>query len=501
MPTPPPVWRTRTKNQKKGALYILRALLLLSLCFALNTCTQPPSILEKIQTIGELRVATRVSSSTYYLGSEGPLGLEYELAQQFAEFLGVNLVMYAPDDFSDVIQDVVSEKAHMAAAGLSVTGPREEILRFSHSFMETTPQLVYRYGQGRPKSLDDVDAGELTVVAASSHEEQLRLLRQHHPELSWETVRGVDAESLIHKVNKGEIKYTVADSTDVLLNRYFYPNIRPAFDLKAPEPIAWAFSKNEDTSLLEASNAFFEELVQGQQLADLKERHFGHTKRFDFVGSRLFLRHTKSRLPRYLDDFETAANQYELPWQLLAAIGYQESHWNPKAVSPTGVRGIMMLTQGTAKQMGVSKRTDPTQSIMGGARYFVRVKGKIPERIQEPDRTWLALAAYNVGFGHLEDARVLTEMHNKDPDRWVDVREHLPLLSQKKWYSQVRRGYARGWEPVLYVDNIRSYYETLLWQTSSRNYGAQDEQTEEKIEPEEPTLEEEDGSAPDLVET
>ena len=144
-------------------------------------------------------------------------------------------------------------------------------------------------------------------------------------------------------------------------------------------------------------------------------------------------------------------------------MGYQESHWNPDAVSPTGVRGIMMLTEATARQLGVEDRVDPRQSIFGGARYLRRIKRKIPERIAEPDRTWLALAAYNIGFGHLEDARILTQANGGDPDRWEDVREHLPLLADPKWHTRTRHGYARGGQPVHYVENIRYYYDVLLW--------------------------------------
>jgi membrane-bound lytic murein transglycosylase F len=155
-----------------------------------------------------------------------------------------------------------------------------------------------------------------------------------------------------------------------------------------------------------------------------------------------------------------------MDWRLLAAIGYQESHWNPEAVSPTGVKGIMMLTHDTARMMGVENREDPKESILGGARYLMRVKRKIPERIPEPDRTWFTLAAYNIGFGHLEDARIITEMLDGNPDDWFEVRANLPLLTQKKWHSRVKRGYARGWAPVHYVDNIRSYYEALMWLTA-----------------------------------
>ncbi len=121
----------------------------------------------------------------------------------------------------------------------------------------------------------------------------------------------------------------------------------------------------------------------------------------------------------------------------------------------------MMLTMNTAREMNVENRLDAAQSLRGGAAYLLKLKERLPERIKDPDRTLFALAAYNVGFGHLEDARVLTARNGKNPDSWEDVRRHLPLLSKKKFYSTVKHGYARGGEPVLYVDNIQ-YYKTYL---------------------------------------
>ena len=161
--------------------------------------------------------------------------------------------------------------------------------------------------------------------------------------------------------------------------------------------------------------------------------------------------------------FQEIANAYELDWRLLAAIGYQESHWKPDASSYTGVRGIMMLTQKTATQLGLTDRLDPKQSIEGGARYFLQLRDRIPDRIEEPDRSWMALAAYNMGMSHLEDARVLTQKRGGDPDSWHDVNENLDLLSQEKWYSDLKFGYARGFEAKQYVENIRSYYDILIW--------------------------------------
>jgi membrane-bound lytic murein transglycosylase F len=159
--------------------------------------------------------------------------------------------------------------------------------------------------------------------------------------------------------------------------------------------------------------------------------------------------------------FRKYAKKYDLDWRMLVAIGYQESLLNPDAVSPTGVRGLMMLTRKTAKEMGIKNRLDPENSIKGGAKYFDITRKSIPDEVKEPDRTWFALAAYNVGFYHLEDARIITEKRGLDPNKWLDVKTSLPLLAQRKWYKDTKYGYARGWEPVRYVENIRSYYDIL----------------------------------------
>jgi membrane-bound lytic murein transglycosylase F len=168
-------------------------------------------------------------------------------------------------------------------------------------------------------------------------------------------------------------------------------------------------------------------------------------------------------LPRYRDFFLEAERSTGIDWRLIAAIAYQESHWDPLAISPTGVRGMMMLTAHTADMMEVGDRHDARSSILGGAHYYLRVRLKVPERIHEPDRSWLAVAAYNLGFGHLEDARILTQFQGADPDQWDEVRERLPLLSDKAWYSRVQRGFAPGQTAVKYVDNVRRYYEILMW--------------------------------------
>ena len=174
-----------------------------------------------------------------------------------------------------------------------------------------------------------------------------------------------------------------------------------------------------------------------------------------------FLRHIETRLPHYRDEFQQAEKATGVPWTLLASVAYQESKWNRHAVSPTGVRGLMMLTRSTANALGIRNRLDPAKSISGGARYLSYLHKRVPSEIRMPDRMFVALAAYNVGFGHMKDARVLAEQLGKDSTKWDDLKEVLPLLSQKEYYEDLPHRYARGWEPVHYVKRIRAYRKIL----------------------------------------
>ncbi len=314
------------------------------------------------------------------------------------------------------------------------------------------------------KMCEDLYNRKLVVLAGSSHEEELKRLKSSHPELKWQSRADLESAELMQMVLNREIDYTIADSNEFAVSRRFMPTLGVAFDLTKPQPLAWAMAHAEDGSLYSAMEAFFKRIKADGTLNELIERHYGHIGRLNFVELSTFVRHYKNRLPKYKDFFLEAQEISGIDWRTLAAIGYQESHWNPKAKSPTGVRGIMMLTLAAAKQMKVKSRLDPRQSILGGARYLRYIEDKLPDRIQEPDRLWLTLAGYNVGFGHLEDARILTEHLGDNPDKWVDVKKHLPKLSLKKWYTGLKHGYARGKEPVNYVDNIRGYLELLRWQ-------------------------------------
>ncbi|MCC6209143.1 MAG: membrane-bound lytic murein transglycosylase MltF [Gammaproteobacteria bacterium] len=424
-----------------------------------------PTRLQRIVDEGHLVVVTRDSPSTYYTGAEGPSGFEYDLARLFTDHLGVELQIMAPASLSAILPMVADGRADLAAAGLAVTQERSKRVRFGPAYDQISQQLVYRKGTPTPASLSDLDGEVIDVVSGSSHAERLKWLASGHPDINWYENEDADSKQLLHRVWKREISYTVVNSNDISLNQRVYPELRVAFDVTEPQPLAWAFAKGEDDSLVAAAEDFFELIRDNGQLRQLHERYYGHVQDFDYVETRRFISHIYGRLPEYKPYFVEAARRNDLDWRLLAAMGYQESHWNPAAVSPTGVRGIMMLTNTTASELGIEDRIDPNNSIDGGARYFSLIKRRIAQDIAEPDRSWFALAAYNMGLGHLEDARALTAQRGGDPLKWVDVKESLPLLTRKEWFEQTRHGHARGNEALQYVENIRSYYDTLVWRT------------------------------------
>jgi len=433
----------------------------------IGTCSSPPSILEQVLETGELRVVTRDSPTSYTIGPNGPSGPEYDLVQAFADELGVTLVMEPVDSISEILPKLLSGEAHMAAAGLSVTDDRRRFLSFGHPYKSVDVHLIYKLGTGKPRSIEDILDRSIEVVASSSHVDLLASLREAYPTLSWTENADIGLADLLAKVANDEIDLTVADSPDFNIQRHFYPDLRVALDLEIGDRLAWAFPKDVADSLLARSDEFLINADRSGMLARVQDRYFGHTRKFDYVGTRNFIRHYENRLPRYRAMFEQAGLEWGVDWRLLAAIGYQESHWRSQAVSPTGVRGIMMLTQDTADYLSIDDRLDPESSIFGGARYYARQTERVADTVGEPDRMYMALAAYNVGFNHVKDARMIVEWDGGNPDSWLDIRKALPLLAQRKWYSRVPYGYARGWEPVLYVNNIRSYYNILKWLTAN----------------------------------
>jgi len=457
-----------TRAAQKARLRRIRYLglvvaLLLSLPLLILQITMDKDLLEQVRDRGVLNVVTINGPTTYYRGTDGNAGFEYDLASAFAGHLDVELNMVEVGRIADLLPEVLAGRADLAAAGLAITEERKKLAAFSVPYQTIQHQVVIRAGSKSVRQVEDLVGRDILVAAATSHVERLEALRSDHPDLRWRVDDEATPENLLVRLAENGLDITVANSDIVSLVRQYYPELKIVISLPPPFQVGWVFAQSNDTSLLEAANDFLTQFRKSGELDVLVDRYYGSSGRFDYVSTTTFLEQAEALLPTYADQFRRAARLVDMDWRLLAAMAYQESHWNPDAVSPTGVRGIMMLTRDTAEFIGIEDRRDPEQSIAGGARYIRQLIDRLPERIKQPDRTWLALAAYNVGMGHLEDARILTQKAGRDPDLWLDVQQFLPRLADPEWHKQTRHGYARGYEPVVYVNRIRGYYEILAW--------------------------------------
>ncbi|MEK7207370.1 MAG: membrane-bound lytic murein transglycosylase MltF [Pseudomonadota bacterium] len=417
--------------------------------------------LQEIKSSGELVVLTRSSPTTYYETPEELAGFEYDLVMDFADFLGVTARFVVAEKYSDVIPRLIKGDADMAAAGIAITDARRRHIKFGPPYQEIRQQVVYRTGTTRPTSVQDLTGRQIEVQAGTAYVERLNELKQQNPNLKWNEV-DTETEDLLSLVWQGLLEITVADSNIVALSRQYHTDLQVAFDIQKPESLAWAFPPGNDDSLVNAAEKFLSKARASGELARLIDRYYGPASRVNFINLTTYKLRIRNRLPVFQSLFEQAGKKYNLDWRLLAAMGYQESTWNPKAISPTGVRGLMMLTEETAEHLGVKDRLDPAQSIDGGARYILDLTERMPDSVTGPDRVWMALAAYNIGLYHLEDARIITQKRKRDPNKWNDVKESLPLLADEAWNSKAKYGYARGLEPVLFVNRIRAYYDVLV---------------------------------------
>ncbi|HEP0305038.1 TPA: membrane-bound lytic murein transglycosylase MltF [Providencia rettgeri] len=448
-------------NLKVNYLIIVVIALLATMVIGFNVrwLNTQNSQINKIISQGELRISA-VSSPLIYIDEQKQLrGFDYELAQGFASYLGVKLKITIRPTFEQIFDDLENGDADIAVAGLLYNKDRLAKTKTGPSYLNVTQQLVYRKGTNRPKNFNEI-TGKLLVTAGTAHASTLKELAKEYPNLKWEETSKYNTSQILEMVADGEVDYTLEDSIAVALQQRIHPQLAVAFDLLDDHAVTWYMRRSKENSLDAALLDFFNISHESELLARLNEKYFSHVESFDYFDTMAFIKAIDNKLPEYQPLFEKYAQVID--WKLLAAIAWQESHWDPLATSPTGVRGLMMLTKPTATTMGIADRLDPEESIKGGAAYIAYIMERLPETIEEDDRIWFALSAYNMGYGHMQDVRKLTEMLGGDPNRWLDVKARLPLLTQKKYYSQLTYGYARGHEAYRYVENIRRYHQSLV---------------------------------------
>ncbi|HLX24685.1 MAG TPA: membrane-bound lytic murein transglycosylase MltF [Usitatibacter sp.] len=443
-----------------GARGFTGRIIALLACLAAG-CEEAPKPIAPVADSGELVVLTVNGPSTYFEDEQDrPSGLEYDLVTLFAKQLGVKARFILVDNPAKIDAILRKGKAHLAAAALPKHFDFPGGLAWGPSYLSTQHQVVCR-DETKAKKLDDLTGKRIGVI-----EETVADYLLTEPTKVTVPIERLGPETstadLLERVAKGSLDCALVESTRFTLARRYFPTLEPAFNVGKPLEYAWLVSTVDKKRILDAAGPFFERIRKDGTLKRLVDRYYSHATRFTAIDSTALLEQISTQLDKLTPHFVEAETASGIDWRLIAAIGYQESHWDAKATSPTGVRGFMMLTEDTADRMQVKDRLDARESIIAGARYLAMLKAdQIPARVTEPDRTFLALAAYNLGIGHLEDARILAQRSGLNPDKWQDVRQVIPRLSDPATYPSLKHGYARGGEAMQLVDNIRNYYDII----------------------------------------
>ncbi len=422
------------------------------------------SRLVQIQRKKVLNVVLLNSPSTYYIGVDGPTGFEYDLLESYAKHLGVKLNITPAHTIQEAIELSKNPKIDITSASLVKTPERRKYFNFGPSYFEVQEQVICYRGMLStnkfPRDVEDLAGLNIVVGKGTSYSETIKSLQNDGFDINATFTSELSTEELLKKVSKHEIDCTVADSNVYALNLRYFPEISMAFSISGREQLSWLLQK--DTPELKADMySWLNTFNQQGKMIQLKDHYYSYVRFFDYYNTKMFYKRMKSRLPKYQKIFEEVSTRFGIPWTLLASISYQESLWNPKAKSFTGVRGLMMLTKNTAKLLGVTNRLDPKQSIVGGTRHIKQMLKFVSKEVVGENRLKFALAAYNIGLGHIRDAQHLAREIGLNENVWNDLKIVLPLLSQKKFYRDLEYGYARGEEPVKYVESIYNYRDIL----------------------------------------
>ena len=435
-----------------------KILILVFLCIPLLTSCAGEDSLDRIKKSGEITVLTQNNAHCSYTYRENPMGFEYELAKSFSQYLGVKLKVLTPS-WDGLIQALNKGKGDFIAASMTIVPSRQKEADFSDGYLRIQQKVIVHASHRRIKKLESLKGKTIHIRRGTSYAERLAELKADGLDINIKLYDDIPTEEFMRMIANKEIEATIADSNVALLNRRYFPDVKISLPIEEPQLLGWAVKKGEKR-LLRKVNKFFKKIKKDGTFAKIYEKYYANVEIFDYFDLKKYHKRLDTRLPEYEKIIRKAAKKYGFDWRLIAAAIYQESHFDPKARSFTGVEGIMQLTRNTAREMGIKDRNDPKQSIMGGVKYLNKLYSKY-EGAMDPDRLLIALASYNVGRGHVLDAQAIAKERNLNPNSWAALEEILPLLRYPKHYKKTRYGYCRGTEPVRYVNRILTYYDIL----------------------------------------
>lgn len=469
------LWRSHFQAGTRFAVRLCRNLLLLPV-LALLACDHPPTppsslFLAEVQAavprndlpaFSVLTVAFCSDPASWFISGDGEFaGFEHDLLKQFTQEVRLKLRPAATRNSADLRTSLKKSRASLSAGLYRPNDSDDDSIVWTDSFYTAEPVIVYNTDIRRPRNWEQITGDVVAYLQNSGMDSLVAELSETHPGIRWKPVAAPSTDALLSLVDEGVYPYALVSSHKVALARNIYLNFATAFSTGAKIEMAWALPANKHY-LLDSLNSFIARAKEDGLIDQLAERYFHPLQQVPRFDAGVFQERIRNDLPELRSLFHRAQETTGVEWRLLAAVAYQESQWDPFATSETGVRGFMQITLNTARHLGVKDRLDPDESVQAAAGYLRTLKERLPDSVAEPDRTWMALASYNIGFGHLEDARRLAREQNLDPNLWKDIKQTLPLLAQPEYYNRARHGYARGGMPVAFVDRVRAYYDILL---------------------------------------
>ena len=427
----------------------------------INGCSKESSKLKQIKSNGILRIALVADPPHYFPNKVKKRGYDFELVSHYAKSIDVELEIIKTNTSNEIIFLLNQGKVDIGILGSSPEFDQkniENVVTYNNSKWYV---IGNRANRQLPKSIDSIEPNTMIVANGSNASFILHSIEEDYSSLLWDELKNTNVRSILERINENHSKISIISEDIYVYYQYLFPETKKIFVLPIKYPSRWLVKNNNNLSFLYSINSFFNKYKQNGKLEKIGKTYYEHLNAFDYVDIRYYLKRIDKKLPKYKKYFVEAAKNSALDARIIAAVSYQESHWNRKARSPTGVRGMMMLTLDTAKRVGVKNRLNAKQSIFGGAKYLKILYESFSNTIEEPDRLWFTLAAYNIGLGHVEDARTITKSQGDNPNSWIDVEKHIPKLSQKKWYKKTRHGFARGYEPIEFVRRVRRYYDIL----------------------------------------
>ncbi len=422
---------------------------------------------------GSITAITDYNSTNYFVYRGEPMGYQYELLNLLAEHLGLNLDVIVNNDLDESFDCLINGSCDLLAKNVTVTRERSHLVDFTVPHSQTRQVLIQRkpdnwqHMTGRELDLhlirNPLELGGKTVHVQrnSAYAARLRNLMEEIGDTIIIVEVGNVAENLITMVAEGEISYTVSDEHIARVNNTYFDNIDIGTAISFPQNLAWAVRKG-DTHLRDSIDKFLSNFKSTVEYRLLYAKYFLNQRSAWMVQSDFYVL-TSGRISPYDDLIKKYSEEIGWDWRLLASMIYQESNFRHDVESWAGAGGLMQLMPGTARQFGVSDIANPEENIRAGVRYIKWLDEILSERIPVmEERIKFILASYNVGLGHVLDARALARKYDRDPDRWTDNVDYFILNKSDPEYfldPVVRHGYARGQEPYSYVGEILNRYE------------------------------------------